>query len=73
MGGVALALGSAAIMGAITVFMMNHSSRSSAWIPHGFVTAMLVLAAGMALGPRQWQQRGINVVAWLVGSVSASP
>lgn len=64
---VSLTLASAAIIGTVAVMIGDLSSRSNVWLPHGLATGLLVLAAGMALGPRAWQRRGINVVAWVLG------
>lgn len=64
---VALTLGAAGILGTIAVLVARHSPNATAWWGHGLATALLLLASAMALGPRRWQRRGLNVVAWTMG------
>jgi hypothetical protein len=64
---VSLTLASAAILGTVAVMIGTLSVKPGAWMLHGLATGLLVLAAGMALGPRRWQECGINVAAWVLG------
>ena len=63
----ALTLASAIILGTVAVVVWDRSPKPGAWMPHGLATGLLVLAAGMAVGPRRWRERGINVTAWVLG------
>lgn len=64
---VALVVGAAAILGTTAAMLWTRSPNPTAWCGHGLATALLVLAAGMAMGPRRWQRRGISVAAWVMG------